>query len=300
VLPRPAIAEWKSAMRFFPLDAEMHHVAAMRELDIGIPKTSEWQRHIEIVHLLLPGGWRYPIGHARAVKRLSPRLCMEYWQVAVERSGWRAAEILGQALNDTAGLPAADSIWEQYIASQPTLALAYARTLPEADTRQFFDLWWKARGRVADLSKDELRDFYFFARRWADGEQVLEWMRLHPARRRDDFREWVALLHRTGMSDRAWQLWQGRVPEPPYPAATAALTREEAEARVRLAPENRANVIELARLIEQSGDRAAARKIILDVAADRNAPSWFLQKAAYFLAEDGNYREAVEMALREN
>jgi O-antigen ligase len=121
VLPRPTLAEWKSALRFFPLNAELHNVVAMRELDVAIPKTSDWQRHIEIVHLLQPGGWRYVIGHARAVKRLSPTLCLEYWRIAVERSGWRASEILGQARSDTAGLPGADSVWEEYLAAHPEL-----------------------------------------------------------------------------------------------------------------------------------------------------------------------------------
>ncbi|MEO6785853.1 MAG: hypothetical protein ABI318_06935, partial [Chthoniobacteraceae bacterium] len=299
VVPRPTSDEWKSALRWFPLDAELHHVIAMRELEAGVPKTSDWQKHMEIVHLLVPGGWRYPISHAHALKRLSPTLCVQYWQLGVTRSGWRTAEILRQALNDTAGLPGADSGWEEYIAAHPALALAYARTQPEADARRFFDVWWKARARATDLSKDELRDFYFFARRWATGEQVLEWMTLHPARRRDDFREWVALLHGADMDDRAWQLWQGRVPEPAWPANTAAPSREEAEARVRIAPQEWGNSVELARQFAQAGDRAAAGKIILEAAAKDGAPSWFLRKAAYVLAGDGKFREAVEMALRE-
>ena len=300
VLPRPRLGEWKSALHFFPLESALHHLAAMRELEMGIPKTSEWQRHIEIVHRLVPGGWNYPISHARAVKRLSPALCTQYWQVAIGRSGWRAAEIFGQALNDTASFPSADAIWSDYIAEHPALALAYARRLPEKETRPYFDVWWKARGQAADLTADELRDFYAIAPRWITAEQVLEWMSLHPARRREDFRAWVALLHATGMSDRAWQLWQGRVPEPPYPANTTVLSREEAEARVRIAPANMANIVELARLSEQGGDRAGAKKIILNAAAKKDAQSWFLRKAAYLLAEDGKFREAVEMILREN
>ena len=77
------------------------------------------------------------------------------------------------------------------------------------------------------------------------------------------------------------------------------LSREEIEARVRIAPENNNNLVELARLTEQAGDRDGARKIILEVAAKKDAPSWFLRKAAYFLAEDGKFPEAVEMILRE-
>jgi O-antigen ligase len=300
VLPRTTGEEWKTALRHFPLHPELHHLAALRELEIGVPKTSEWQRHIEIVHRLMPGSWSYPITHAQAVKRLSPALCIHYWQVAIGRSGWRASGMLGQALSETANLPLADSIWADYIAAHPALALAYARTLPEPDTRPFFDLWWNARARAKDITADELRDFYRFARRWATGEQVLEWMQYHASRRRDDYRSWVALLHGTGMSDRAWKLYQGRFEEPVYPASTTVLSREEIEARVRIAPENMGNLIEWARSSQQAGDRAGAKKIILDVAAKKDAPSWFLRKAAYFLAEDGKFAEAVEMVLREN
>ena len=300
VPPRPRLDEWKTALHYFPLEAELHHRAALRELEMGTPKTSDWQRQIEIVHRLVPGGWHYPISHARAVKRLSPALCIHYWQVAIGRSGWRGGEILGEALTDTAGFPIADAMWAEYIAANPALALAYARTLPEAHTRPFFNLWWSARGGATDLTADELRDFYTFALRWATAEQVLEWMRLHPSLRRADFRKWIPLLHATGMSDRAWQLWQGRVENPGYPANATALSREEIQARILIAPENTTHRVELARLSEQAGDLDGARKIILEAAAKKDAPTWFLRKAAYFLAEDGKFSEAVEMVLREN
>jgi O-antigen ligase len=311
VLPRTSHETWKTVLHYFPLHSELHHLAALRELEIGVPKTSEWQRHIEIVHRLVPGSWRYPIIHAQAVKRLSPALCIHYWQAAIGRAGWRASETFWQALEDTASLPAAGAIWEEYITGRqigdgtasigghPALALVYARKLPEADTQTFFDVWWKARGRATDLSADELRDFYRLARRWATAEQVLEWMQSHQSRRRDDYRTWVALLHGTGMSDRAWKLYQGRFEEPGYPVS-AKLSRGEIEARVRIAPENLGNLIELARSSEQAGNRAGAKKIVLEVAARKDAPSWFLRKAAYFLAEDGKFAEAVEMVLREH
>ena len=297
--PRPSLAEWNRALRFFPLDPELHHSAALRELETGRPRTSEWQRHIEIVHRLVPGSWQYPISHARAVKRLSPMLCIVYWQEGIARSGWRASEILGRALNDTLGSPGADSMWEEYIRGHPLLALAYARTLPEAETQPLFDLWWQSRSAATDLAADELRDFYEIAPRWITAEQVLEWMHLHPARRREDFRKWALLLHRTGMSERAWEFLKGRIGNPPYPVEGTVRSREEVEARIRISPENTANVIELARLNEQAGDHAVAKQMILDVAVKDGAKSWFLHKAAHLLAEDGKFAEAVELMLRE-
>ena len=172
--------------------------------------------------------------------------------------------------------------------------------MPETDTRPFFDLWWKARGRATDLTADELRDFYKIAPRWATGGQVLEWMLVHASLRRADFRKWVELLHATGQDERAWQLWQGRVENPAYPANATMLSREDVEARILIATENTTNLVELARLSEQVGDLAGARKIIIEAAAKKDAPSWFLRKGAYFLAEDGKFSEAVEMVLREN
>lgn len=296
---RPGLQEWQGSLRYFPLHRELHHNAALRELDGGVPKTSEWQRHIEAVHRLTPGGWRYPIIHAQAVKRLSPALCIHYWQVAIARSGWRSTEILGQALDDTIGMPGADELWANYVAANPRLALAYARLLPEAKTQPFFNVWWKERGRATDLSVDELRDFYNYAKRWATSEQILEWMSLHPSRRKEDFRAWAALLHGAGMSERAWQLCQGRIVDPPYPGKSGNVSRDEVEARIRLAPENTANLVELARMSEESGDRDTARKIVLAAAARQDAPPWFLRKAAHLLAADGRFPEAMEMILRD-
>ncbi len=299
VVPRPSLDDWKDALHYFPLDAELHHRAALRELETAVPKTSDWQRHIDIVHRLVPCGWHYPISHARAVKRLSPALCIQYWQVAIAHSGWRAAELLGQALTDTAGFPIANAMWTDFVAANPALALAYARTLPEAATRPLFDVWWEARARATDLSADEYRDFYRFAHRWADAGQVLEWMKLHASRRREDFRPWVELLHATGMSERAWLLWQGRVENPAYPANATAMSREDLEARIRVTPDNTANLVELARIAERAGDTDEEKRVVLATAARTDAPSWFLRKAAYFLAADGKFSEAVEMILRE-
>ena len=101
------------------------------------------------------------------------------------------------------------------------------------------------------------------------------------------------------MSERAWEFLKGKIGNPPYPVEGTVRSREEVEARIRISPENTANVIELARLNEQAGDHAAARKMILDVAVKDGAKSWFLHKAAHLLAEDGKFAEAVEMMLRE-
>jgi hypothetical protein len=73
------------------------------------------------------------MNHARAVRRLFPGLAIQYWQEAIERSGRRASERLVQALEETAGTPATNAIWEEYIREHPALVLTYARTLPDAE-----------------------------------------------------------------------------------------------------------------------------------------------------------------------
>jgi hypothetical protein len=124
-------------------------------------------------------------------------------------------------------------------------------------------------------------------------------MTAHPARRKDDYREWAALLHKAGLSERAWQLCRSRIEVPSYPAGSRNVSREEIEMRIKLAPENTANFVELARVAEEGGDLDAAHKIILEIAVRKDASSWFLRKAANLLASDGRYAEAMEMVLRE-
>jgi O-antigen ligase len=297
--PRPAMEEYRRALRYFPLARDLHNLAGLRELESGMPATSDWQRHFEIVHRLAPGSWQYPITHAKAVRRLSPTLCIHYWQVAIARSGWRSSEMLGWALDDTAGLPNATKLWADFVATKPELALAYAKRLPADAAGPMFELWWQARAKSPRLSAREIADFYQFAPRWATSEQIHEWIKLRRKRRLQDYLQWVALLHGVGDDEEAWTLYSGIVPDPAYPASKHDATRKEIEFRVQLAPENMAHRIDLVRVIEQSGDTATARTMVLEAAAKPDAPSWFLRKAAYVLAADHNFRDAVAMVLRE-
>jgi hypothetical protein len=273
----------------------------MREVESGRPTTGSWQKHFEIVHRLVPGGWSYPIVHAQAVRRFSPALCIHYWQVAVGRSGWRSSEMLGRAFEDTARLPDAASLWAAFVATKPELALAYAKLLPVESTRPLFDMWWSARAmKVLRLPDAEIADFYHFAPRWATKEQIAEWMSRQRKRRKTDYPNWVSLLHGVGSDREAWELFSGIVPEPGYPPPTGNPTRKDIEFRVRLAPENAAHLIDLVRVTAESGDTATARTMILEAAAKPGAPSWFLRRAAYLFAAGGNFRDAIATVLRES
>lgn len=297
--PRPTLADWKGEIRYFPFERDLHHFAGLRELEYGLPKTADWQRHFEIVNRLAPGSWRYPISHARAVKRVSPALCIQYWQLAIERSGWRGMETLGDAVRDTSGLPLADAKWADYVTANPELALAYAKLLPDEDARRMYQIWWNARGTAAGMSDGEIADFYRFAARWAVGDQVGEWIRRHGKRRRADYRIWMSLLHNAGRDERAWNEYKLVIADPPYPAHSSGATRDEVELRLRLAPDNSTHLVELVRILDESGDSAGARRMIMEVAWKQGALTWFLRKAAYQLAADGKFGEAVAMALRE-
>jgi len=298
-LHRPAPAEWERALRYFPLERDLHHFAAMRELEKGTPGSGGWQKHFEIVHRLVPAGWRYPIVHARAVQRISPTLCIGYWQVAIDRSDWRAPGMLGEALRETSNLPRADSLWADYVSANPQLALPYAKLLPGDEGRPFYGMWWEKRGQMGDLTGEEVKMFYEFATRWATPEQIDGWIRTHADRRTEDGRKWMGFLHVIGQDERAWALYAEIVAEPAYPRRADDATLKVAETRVRLAPDNPAHLVDLAHMHELSGDGASAREIILAAAEKKNAATWFLRKAAYLLAADGRFRDAVEMALRE-
>lgn len=296
---RPALGEWQRALGYFPLARDLHHFAALRELEAGKPIGAEWQKHIEIVHRLAPGGWRYPITHAKAVKRFSPALCIEYWQIAIDRSDWRGFEILGDAVRDTSGLPRAGDLWADYVAANPKFGLTYAKLLPGEEGRPFFETWWEGRARVDEVSDDEARNFYVFAPNWATGEQLEEWIRRQSRRRREDYRTWMSLLHGVGRDERAWRVYEGIVPDPPYPPRTNQSTIRELETQMHLSPENPTHVVALAQAIEADGDADGARAMVVEAANKKNAPSWFLRKGAYLLATEGKFSEAVEMALRE-
>ena len=297
--PVPTLQEWNQALRYFPFERDLHHFAGLRELAFGAPKTAEWQRHFEIVDRLAPGSWRYPIIHAAAVKRISPALCFEYWQLAIERSGWRGAETFGNAVRETAGLPFANEKWTDYVTTKPELALAYAKMLPEDEARPMYQIWWNARGTAMNMGNEEIADFYASAARWAGGDQVEQWIRYHGKRRRQDYRIWMGLLHKVGRDERAWNEYKVVVADPPYPANSSGATREELELRLRLAPENASHLVELVRILDEGGDSAGARQMVLEGAEKPGAVSWFLRKAAYLLAAEGKFGEAVAMALRE-
>ena len=182
--------------------------------------------------------------------------------------------------------------------ANPPLLLAFARLVPEQQAGYYYGRWWKVRSSARDCSEAEIRDFYALASRWGNREQLGEWMERHPAREKQDFRPWVALLHAWGDDARAWQLLAAHVPEPPFPAKVPAVPRPRLEAAWRMTPQNLVNAQQLAHACDLTGDDAQRDEVLLAVAADPKSPPWFVEKAAHILARQRKIPEAVTLLLR--
>ena len=302
--PLPASGECEAVLRHFPLNVEMHQVAGIARLSEGRVDDGEWQRHFEAVQRLAPAAWNYLVTQARATMGVSPRLGIHYWQMAVERAGRQREEMVRAGLIETSHLPVALSEWDRFIRARPELALAYVRALieelrqPREAAREYFDLWWEKRSG-GGVSEVEIADFNSLAQGWVDGKQMEEWIRRHADRRRRDFRVWVAVFHKLGADQRAWELYAGVQAAPGYPGLPRGVTREQVEANWKISKDNPAHARTLAEFYERAGELALMREVVLEVSSRENPPLWFVQKAAHVLAADGRIAEAVAMALRD-
>jgi len=63
-------------------------------------------------------------------------------------------------------------------------------------------------------------------------------------------------------------------------------------------PKDVVNARNYAQVLDQQGDSKAATEVIVQTAESANAPRWFVEKAAYQLARENDYRKAVRLALR--
>jgi hypothetical protein len=227
-------------------------------------------------------------------------MALHYWQIAIERAGHRADEVLGLAVQETARLPGAAPAWSQYVEAHPELLLVYAQLVPESQAGVAFQRWWKERGSTAaDLNDREVANFYRLAPRWGTREQFDEWRRNHPELRARDCKIWAGLLTAWGAHAEAWQVLASEMPEPPFPATPPRFDRVHLEGVWREDESKFVNARELAQVLNAAGDRVGAQRVIVAVAARPDAPEWFIRKAAHLLAADGQQREAVAVLLAE-
>ncbi len=292
--------ELEKALRYFPLEPALHEEAGYRSIQTSGRFSPQWQEHFRIAVRLSPGSWRLPMMLAQFCTRYASGHAFHYCQIAIERGGGRRGELFGNALQMTSGLSGAAEAWASYAEQNPDLMLAYARTLPGDDGKDWYSRWWKERGETeSDITDLEAQAFYQLAVRWGTPEQLSSWIDRHPQWHRRDFRMWAALLHRWGDDKRAWPLLTAFVPDPPFPGAFPHLTREALEAKWKESPANAVTAQAYAQVLDHDGDVENTRKVILSIATRKDAPVWFTQKAGYLLARDGKMPEAVLMLLRQ-
>ena len=108
-----SLDELKTALRYFPLNPDLHQSVGLRELQIqGKANPTSWQRHFGIVARLRPGVWEFPLIQARTCQRVAPN----FWpwisgEETVERGGIHRDELLRNAVQETARFPAAQEAW---------------------------------------------------------------------------------------------------------------------------------------------------------------------------------------------
>jgi hypothetical protein len=221
-----------------------------------------------------------------------------YWQQAVEKSGIFRDEILANAVRETVRFPAAQAAWGRYVESHPQLLLTYAQLLPEVYQEYYYRRWWKLRGGARDLTPSEFQRFYALAAHWGSREDFAEWSKHHSADGVRDYRQWATLLHQWGDDDRAWQMISLKVMEPSFPAVPSTIPRGVLETTWRTSPEDIVNAQHLALVRRRAGDQAGSDEIITTVANAKDAPPWFVEKAAWILARAGRKDEALDLLLR--
>jgi hypothetical protein len=241
---------------------------------------------------------------ARAVARHFPAEAIAFWQDAVDRAGRQWSEVLRRGVRETARVRGARVLWGQFAEARPHIALAYAEIVmdelrvPETDVRGFFDIWWE-HCAAGPVTNEDATIYYRYAPRWSSAVQLEKWMKDHRKRLAGDFRTWVTLLHGWKQDARAWEVYRVAVPEPPRTAPPKGATRKSLEDSLRVSPDNANIALELAHYLEQEGDLAGSSRVLMEAARQANAAPRVLREAAYRLAAEKRFAEAVEMALRE-
>jgi hypothetical protein len=284
------------ALLFFPLTPELHH--AMGVHGMNSESASEAWKHFQIADRLRPASWSLPASQALASQPVSAGMALHFWTLAIERAGHRNTEIFQMAYRRTIALPVATPLWARYAETNPEFLLTYAQSLPDAEARSCYDLWVKVRSASNHLGQEEVADYYSFVSRFGDPVQFTYWMEAHPELKKTDFRSWARLLHRWGEDTTAWRLLSAQINEPPWPRHALSTRTELLEANWLKNPSSIVNAQALADAYQRVGDPEGCRKIILSSAQQKNAPAWFLQKAAFIHAADNRLSEAVDCILR--
>ncbi len=280
------------------MSAPLRYCIGVHLLALNTSYREAWN-HFRIADRLVPNSWYYPASEASASRRYSMGMTFHFWSLAIERSGHRAEEVFLMAWKDTAAFPNAKAFWSNYVDANPRLMLSYLRVAPYADGGYYFQRWWNERAFAGDLAQFEIDDFYVVASKYSNASSFNEWMTRHPSLEETDYLKWAALLHYWKFDADAWKLLAKKSSEPGYPVTPIKETQQDMEGKLFTDPDNAILAQSLARVYSTSGQPDAERDLISHVAEKPNAPSWFLQKAAFLEAGSGHYDQAVAFLLRD-
>ncbi len=299
--PFVSVTELERSLAYFPLNPTLHYSIAMHEIDDPLGRRdAEWQQHFRVATRLMPFSWELPAMQARACAHIAPGIALHYWQVAVERAGHRAEEVLGIGMQETTRLRGAAAAWEQYTRVHPEYLLTYARNVPEPASREAFARWWTERAAISDdLGANEVDAFYSLVAQRGTLEQFEQFCRRHVELRPLDFPTWVNIFHKWGADDAAWEILAAEWPEPPARAASTRSDPSRIMTTWETDPNDAVNARDYAEYLERTGDIDRAHEVILKIAARPSAPDWFLRRGARVQAASGNTRDAVEFFLRQ-
>jgi O-antigen ligase len=287
----------REMLTWFPLDSSLHQLLGAELLSRYGRLAPHWERHLQAAVRLRPGSWATPLEVARICRGASPGHSFHFWQMALDRSGWRREELFGRAITETRDLPGAMGTWEAYAEAHPALLLIFA-IHDSGESEKHFSNWWTQRAGAQDLGRGEVQAFYSLAGRIATTEQILEWARLHPELREADYLVWAGILHARGAHAEAWELIRASVPEPQYPEIPPTESLAQLDRARRISPDNAVSAQALAHALSLAGDEVGSETVVLETAQRSGSPEWFRAKAAHLLARDQRFAEAVSLLLK--
>jgi O-antigen ligase len=285
--------------QWFPLDAELHEQIGVREMVIEHRPEKAWQE-FRVADRLSPASWALPAMQGWLSRDYSPGMSFHFWSTAIERADRRAPEIFLAAYQNSIDLAGAEAYWRDYAESNPEFLLCYADAVSTDEAgRTAFNHWWQARGDT-DLALEtwELPAFYSGLRKWGNRAQLEEWIKRRPGLEATDFADWAAILHQWQMDSDAWSVLSHRIKEPAFPDAPPGENAQAVETAYRTTPDDAIAAQAYARQCSLVGDAAKSEQVILAIAAGKNPPQWFVEKAAYLYAARKDYTTAVTSLLR--
>ena len=286
----------ENEIRYFPLDANLHEALGLRFLTHG--QASRGWDEFRIADKLDPISWQLPATQAWIGGQYSAGISLHFWALALERAGHSAPEIFPVAYKRTAAT--SPTFWKNFAHEHPEFLGIYSECVSDpAEARAAYEEWWKIRGAAKNLAPFEVRYFYTAAAKWGTSAQLDAWMKAHPELAATDFEDWAELLHHWKNDAAAWRVLAASIKEPAFPAAEIHPQSEMLEANWIANPSDFVNAQELAADYARRGDAERSSKIVYSIAAQKNAPPWFVDKAAWLYAKNRDYASAVGIALHD-